>query len=73
MGYSWTEFMPLQTRRILVLHVPTCLAKIIVDMARDAFLPPWDPYGSWAHATPEYDCEGSYGHLPMVDTYLPLF
>ena len=69
----WTYFMPLATRRLLVHLVPLDLAKIIVDMARDTFMPAWDPYGSWAHASPEFDRNGSYGSVPMVDTYLPLF
>ena len=72
-GNHWTLFMPTAARKILVQYVPLDIAKIIVNMARDSFLPAWDPYGSWAHAVPEYDHEGSYGYLPMVETYLPLF
>ena len=69
----WTHFLPLQTRRLLLEYVPIDLAKIIVDMSRDSFLPAWDPYGSWDHAVPEYDSNGAYGHVPSVHTFLPLF
>ena len=70
---QWTTFMPNAARRLLLALVPLELAILIVDMARDVDLPAWDPYGFWAAAEPEFDKNGEYGWVPMVDTCLPLF
>ena len=70
---EWTRFMPTATRRLLRVFVPVDLARIIVSMAKDNPLSAWDPYGLWARAEPEYNPDGQYGWLPMVDTTLPLF
>ena len=71
---QFSLFMPKATRRLRLALFPMELSVIIVEMAKDSDLPGWDPYGLWATVTrPEYDRNGDYGWLPMVDTCLPLF
>ena len=69
MGVYVTPFLPHATKQLLLSLVPPELADIIVQLADDE---PhdgrWDPYGHWAALQePEYDQEGNYGSLPMVE------
>ena len=73
---KWSMFLPRATALVLqrTCGFPPEIAQIVVAYSKDELLSGFDPYGYWTTPAPiEYGHDGSYGHLPSVDTGLPLF
>ena len=53
---------------ILEKRLPRDLAKIVMSYLKFTVVP-WDAFDLWY---PEYNLDGDYGHLPQVETGLPM-
>ena len=53
---------------ILEKRLPRDLAKLVMSFLKFEVLP-WDAFDLWY---PERSLDGDYGHLPMVETGLPM-
>jgi len=49
-------------------QLPRDLANLVLSFLKFPVVP-WDAFDMWV---PEFDLAGNYGHVPMVDTGLPM-
>jgi len=62
------QLRALQIELALKAQLPRDLANLVLSFLKNPVVP-WDAFDMWV---PEYDAAGNYGHVPQVDTGLPM-